>query len=72
MLLTFRLPVVLLCSVPFGLCSTIQHKPVVTNTFSFTFNPSDGTYNLIDDRGSAVPWAGGISVDLNAMLATVH
>jgi hypothetical protein len=42
--------------------------PVTVST-NFTFSPSDGTYNLIDDPGMTKIWQGGVEVDLNAILA---
>lgn len=44
--------------------------PVTLET-NFTFSPSDGTYNLIDDPGIVKIWQGGVEVDLNALLASV-
>jgi hypothetical protein len=41
----------------------------VTGNVSMLFSPSDGTYNLVDDRGTLVPWYGSLAVDLTAMLA---
>lgn len=41
----------------------------ISQSFNLAFNPSDGTYNLIDDPGMAVNWDGGILVDVDAMIA---
>jgi len=43
-------------------------NPIQLNT-NFTFSPSDGTYNLVDDRGNAQIWNGGVEVDVSAMIA---
>jgi hypothetical protein len=38
------------------------------DSVNFTFTPSDGTYNLIDDPGVAKLWSGGITYDVTALL----
>jgi hypothetical protein len=40
----------------------------ISFTASMTFNPSDGTYNLVDDPGFLVPWEGGVTLDITAAL----
>ncbi|NLE37820.1 MAG: PEP-CTERM sorting domain-containing protein [Pirellulaceae bacterium] len=40
----------------------------VTFSTEMSFNPSDGTYNLIDDPGLAKGWNGGVEFDVTAAL----
>jgi hypothetical protein len=35
---------------------------------NFSFSPSGGTYNLVNDPGSAVIWTGGGTIDVTAIL----
>lgn len=41
----------------------------VTATVNMTFNPSDGTYDLVNDPGIGIIWQGDTLVDIDAMLA---
>ena len=40
----------------------------ITKMTNFSFSPSDGNYNLIDDPGMTVLWEGGTNIDLMAMV----
>jgi hypothetical protein len=42
--------------------------PVVYST-NLAFNPSGGTYNLVEDPGMTKIWEGGVEVNLSAILA---
>lgn len=43
-------------------------NPISAN-FNLIFNPSDGTYNLVENRGMVVIWNGSVLVDIDAMVA---
>lgn len=40
----------------------------ITKSLNFTFNPSDGTYNLVDDKGTGVIWNGSVLIDVTQMI----
>lgn len=40
----------------------------ITLTANLTFDPSDGVYNLVDDRGTAVIWNGSVELDITAAI----
>lgn len=40
-----------------------------TTTASMTFSPSNGSYNLIANRGQGLVWQGNVLVDVDAILA---
>lgn len=42
-------------------------SPITLST-NLAFTPSGGTYDLINDPGSAVLWSGDVTVDLDAMI----
>jgi len=49
----------------------VDDGPIVpyAESFSLTFTPSAGTFDLVNDPGMTIAWSGSVEIDIDAMLA---